>query len=157
MILQTGEESEISALDLQNLYRPLTVSGRPFILPHRPSLVIINGCDTLGPAPDGSNVLKINEGFGITDETKGRAYIGFNEGVIGIRGDEYFRIFFSYWTRTPYPTLAQARANATAFFNDPLPAGQKFLDPRDALIGEKLIIVGDKDLTFGQLLAGANK
>jgi hypothetical protein len=157
MILQTGEESEISAQDLQSINEALTVSGRPFILPHQPSLVIINGCDTLGPAPDGSKVLKVNEGFGITNESKGRAYIGFNEGVIGIRGDEYFRIFFSYWTRTPYPTLAQAKKNATEFFNNPLPTGQKFLDPRDALIGEKMIIVGERNLTFDQLLSGASK
>ena len=148
MILLTGEGSEISSQDLQSLFSAQM---------HQPSLVIINGCNTLSLSAVNNSVMKINEGFGITNKTKNRAYIGFNKSVEGIRGDVFFRIFFSYWTRTPYPTLDQARKSAIDFFKGTIPEGQKYLDPRAAEIGDDLIIVGDDNLTFGQVLSGTHK
>jgi hypothetical protein len=145
MVLQTGTspgpENELSAEDIQNLYRNAS---------KLPTLVVINGCNTLADHPAGT-VLKINEAFKIVEGTKGRAYLGFNQGIVGLRGDEYFRVFFAHWTRTPYPTLEEASIQARKFFENP-PPGQKFLDKRAELIGRDLKIVGDKNLTFGDLL-----
>ncbi len=147
MVLQTGTgggaASELTALEIAELYRSAD---------HLPSLVVINGCNSLSPPPGGGRILKIYEAFRIRDDTPGRAYLGFAQGVIGIRGDEFFRIFFAHWTREPYPSLRQAKEHATEFFSDP-PSGQKFLDQRAKLIGEALRIVGDESLTWPRLSA----
>lgn len=145
MVLQTGKgkgaANQLSALEIAQAVKE---SG------HLPTLVIINGCNTLAPPAGGGRVLKIHEAFQIKADTVGRAYLGFGKGIVGVRGDEFFRIFFAKWTHAPYPTLADARQQAIDFFDAP-PKGQKFLDKRAKQIGEDLQIIGDASLTWPQV------
>ena len=147
MVLETaaggGEDGELSAEELR-----AALAGAP-----GPTLVIVDGCNTLARPSGDVPVLALHEALGITAKTRGRAYVGFEEAIIGVRGDEFFRIFFAIWTRTPYPSLEVARREAVAFLEAKHPGKQPFLDPRAAEIGKKLLIMGDAKLTWKQLLA----
>ncbi len=145
MVLQTGkgktEDDQLSAIEIAQALK----GGA-----HLPRLVIIDGCNTLAPPPGGGRLLKIHEALQIKADTKGRAYLGFAKAIVGVRGDEFFRIFFAKWTHEPYPTLEEARQQAIAFLAAP-PAGQKYVDKRAAEIGEAVQIVGDAGLTWPAL------
>jgi hypothetical protein len=145
MVLQTGKgASEADQLSAVEIAQALDAAG------HLPKLVVINGCNTLADPPGGGRLLKIHEALKIKDGIKGRAYVGFGKAVVGVRGDEYFRIFFAKWTHEPYPTLEEARRQAVDFFDSP-PHGQKYLDKRAGEIGADVKIVGDRDLRFSDL------
>jgi hypothetical protein len=84
------------------------------------------------------------------------------EKATGICGDAFFCVFFRLWTETPDITLEQAQKRTIEFFNGPLPVGQEFLSfsalwrampgcPPEK-IGDLMSIIGDKDLTFNDLL-----
>lgn len=153
MILQTGElgsdNGELEALDISLLMNKHS---------KLPTLIVINGCNTLAEHPNG-RVLKIHEAFKIKADTKGRAYIGFDKSVPGLRGDEFFRVFFAHWTNNTsgkYPTLEEARTRAIQTFNN-LPSGdnvkqQPYTMKTDAEIGEAMQIVGDKELSFDKII-----
>jgi hypothetical protein len=145
MVLQTGpgttEDDQLSAIEIAQAAKGAM---------RLPALVIIDGCNTLAPPPVGGRLLKIHEALQIKPDSKGRAYLGFAKAIVGVRGDEYFRIFFAKWTHAPYPTLTEARQQAIDFLRAP-PAGQKYLDKRAAEIGEAVEIVGDGNLTWSQL------
>jgi len=147
MVLETaaggGADGELSAQELR-----AALAGAP-----GPTLVIVNGCNTLARGPGDEPVLAFHAALGITAKTRGRAYLGFKEAIVGVRGDEFFRIMFAMWTREPYPTLDGARRAAVEFLEAKHPGKQPFLDPRAALIGEKLVIIGDANLTWKQLQA----
>lgn len=153
MILQTGElgadDGELEALDISLLMNKVK---------KLPTIIVVNGCNTLAEHPNG-RVLKIHEAFKIKSDTKGRAYIGFDQSVPGLRGDEYFRVFFAHWTNNTsgkYPTLEEARTKAMETFRN-LPSGDNVKRPpytmkTDAEIGEAMKIVGDAGLTFDKLI-----
>ena len=62
----------------------------------QPSLIIINGCNTF-PLLDNPNH-NIATAFGIPEDSKERAYIGFKGVHSGPKGDDFFRVFFYFWS-----------------------------------------------------------
>jgi hypothetical protein len=123
----------------------------------RPKLVVINGCATF-PLLDeeAGQVRNLSSGFGIHDNTKGRAYIGFRGVHAGIRGDGYFRIFFAVW-RTEKLTLAAAKVRAVEFIDDHIQrfggdaAGKRYITAGDSKIANDLEILGDDTLRYADL------
>ena len=130
--------------------------------PTRPQLVVINGCSTMPllPETDGK-VRNLATGFGITPGTKGRAYIGFEDVHSGAKGDDYFRVFFYFWSgvgnKGERPTLKQAVTLAKDYIEDQVKKlggdeAQRFLLSNAAAnVAKDLHIVGDEDLRYTDL------
>ncbi len=82
-----------------------------------PRLVIVNGChssDMGNSAVPAGNLMP--SGFGISKNTQGRAYLGWQKLAVGFVGDDQMGKFLDAWT-TPdsegnYPTLLESKAKA---------------------------------------------
>jgi hypothetical protein len=64
-----------------------------------PRLVIINGCETTKITDGVPADKRLNAGFGITDATRGRAFIGWDYPVVGNKKDATFRDMLAAWTK----------------------------------------------------------
>ena len=79
-----------------------------------PRVVLLNGCKTTNPGDGVAAENRINNGFGITDGTQGRVYLGWTEEVVGFNGDDQMTTLLTHWT-TPnaqgvYPTIGDSLA-----------------------------------------------
>jgi len=78
-----------------------------------PRLVIVNGCKTTDPADGIAEAKRIHSGFGISQGTRGRAYLGWPKLVVGFVADDQMGRFLTAWTKPnadgTYPSLADAK------------------------------------------------
>lgn len=81
-----------------------------------PRLVIMNGCETTKLDDKVAANKRLNAGFGITANTKGRAFIGWNYSVVGSAKDANFRDVFTAWSSRKagelYPVLGKVLNDA---------------------------------------------
>ncbi len=99
-----------------------------------PRLVIINGCQTTTLNDGVPEEKRLSSGFGISKDTKGRAYLGWPKSIVGPVGDAQLGKILALWT-TPredgtYRTLREAKDDAD---------------------NENLTIIGDETLKYRDL------
>jgi len=125
----------------------------------KPQLVVVNGCNTIPLLPEsGGAVRNIATAFGISAATKGRAYVGFQKEHDGAKGDDFFRVFFYFWSGVGSSekrlTLREAADKAQAFIEEQVTrmGGDKaetfFLSNAAASLRKDLEIIGDDRLLF---------
>jgi hypothetical protein len=125
----------------------------------RPRLVIVNGCSTLPLLPEEGAVRNLATAFGINAATKGRAYIGFQDVHGGAKGDDYFRVFFYFWSGVGGKdlTLAQAADKARDYINEQVDklggdrAQEFLLSKAAATVRKDMVILGDATLRYRDL------
>lgn len=125
----------------------------------RPRLVIVNGCSTLPLLPEAGAVRNLATAFGITAATKGRAYIGFKDVHGGAKGDDFFRVFFYFWSGVGGKdlTIAEAADKARDYINEQVDklggdrAQEFLLSKAAATLRKDLLILGDATLRYRDL------
>lgn len=102
-----------------------------------PRLVIINGCITTNLGDGIATENRLSTAFGIDGKTKGRAYLGWDDKIVGANADKYALALLTFWTtpgpKNQYPTLAEAR--------DRTPPANK----------RTVTIIGDQSLRYSDL------
>ena len=133
-----------------------------------PSLVAVAGCKTVTVQPGQPPASMFAGAIGITNTTPKRAYIGFSRLVVGLHVDMFFRVFFAHWRKPKpdgtYRTLLEAKRHAAGFIRswvtrykiDPRTTGTSSrLHGLIANVGSAVIIIGDPDLTWPDVVAAA--
>ena len=150
-VLIVGGSERVEIIDMIRAYKARK---------RAPALTIVTGCKTL------KIETKVNfpRAIGINDTPKKRAFIGFDQLVIGIASDRYFRVFLGHWMKAKqdgsYRTLDEARDDARAFIEKiiSLPSKDRGKLMRfsrfDIAIARKLIIIGSADLRLTDLPVG---
>lgn len=125
----------------------------------RPRLVIVNGCSTLPLLPETGAVRNLATAFGINAATKGRAYIGFQDVHGGAKGDDFFRVFFYFWSGVGGKdlTLIEAADKARDYINEQVDklggdrAQEFLLSKAAATVRKDMVILGDATLRYRDL------
>ena len=125
-------------------------------------LVIINGCSTFPLIDESDGVVRnVATAFGITKDTKDRAFIGFVGVHPGPKGDSFFRVFFYFWMGAGGKdlTIRKALEEAKKFITDQVAnmggdvAQEYFISTGAANIykPEDLIVLGNDQLRYRDL------
>ena len=152
-----GTEWRISADDLKALRN--RVGDR-----RMPRLIFMAGCDMFAPLPAGANTIRIPEALGYTAGVRGRAFLGFDSSITGVRLERFFRIYMALWTGKrrdgSYRTLREAAGDTKAHIlrtierigNNQKMRRRLYINRQDAPYADQLIIAGDETLRYPDLL-----
>ena len=130
-----------------------------------PRLFIVVGCSTaLKPEAAAKHGIDpkatIPGALGYSDGLPGRAYIGFDIPTTGVKGDSLVLWFLKMWTNDRpsggYQTLGEVLKELGPILKNFTSSGAKRpnLDPGAANFLDNMVIVGDQELRFSDLMSG---
>ncbi len=77
-----------------------------------PRLVILVGCETMNPEDGVPAAFRLDSAFGIHQDTRGRAFLGYRSPIVGAMADDTMSKMIEFWTKPNddgvWPTIEEA-------------------------------------------------